>query len=181
MKIVLFQTIQFSKSSEFSSIWPIDRNLSGATTPGQSRFGSGGNEGILCIPQSSSITGNLPSDCLVSYPGYSLQRSSRYIQQPQPTEQPNFGFIHFASTSPCWISWFPVLLACMILLTSSSQQKLISSDKRRQNDWIIMEAACLIVSDIDFSILYYLEFNRMSFPSKLKKNDNNNDVILLMF
>ena len=34
IKTVLFQTIQFSTSIQFSSIWPIDRTLSGATTPG---------------------------------------------------------------------------------------------------------------------------------------------------
>ena len=51
-----------------SSIWPIDRTISGATTPGQSRPGSDGNEGVLYIPQSNSITGASPSDCLVSYP-----------------------------------------------------------------------------------------------------------------
>ena len=28
---------------------------------------SNGNEGVLCIPQSSSITGTSPSDCLMSY------------------------------------------------------------------------------------------------------------------
>ena len=39
---------------------------------GQSGPGSNGNEGVLCIPQSSSIIGTLPSDCLVSYPGHSL-------------------------------------------------------------------------------------------------------------
>ena len=50
-KIVLFQTILFSISTQFSSIWPIDRTLSGATTPGQSGPGSDGNEGVLCIPQ----------------------------------------------------------------------------------------------------------------------------------
>ena len=50
---------------QFSSIWPIDRTLSGATTPGQSGPGSDGNEGLLHIPQSSSITGTSPSDCLV--------------------------------------------------------------------------------------------------------------------
>ena len=56
----------------FSSIWPIDRTLSGATTQGQSGPGSDGNEGMLCIPQSSSIIGTSPSDCLVAYPGHSL-------------------------------------------------------------------------------------------------------------
>ena len=65
---VLFQTIQFSISTQFSSIWPIDRTLSGSTTLGQIGPGSDGNEGVLCIHQSSSITGMTPSDCLVSYP-----------------------------------------------------------------------------------------------------------------
>ena len=44
--------------------------LSGATAPGQSGPGSDGNEGVLRIPQSSSIAGTSPSDCLVS--GHSL-------------------------------------------------------------------------------------------------------------
>ena len=46
--------------------------LSGATMPGQSGPGSNGNEGVLYIPQSSSITGTSPSDCLESYPGHLL-------------------------------------------------------------------------------------------------------------
>ena len=52
---------------QINSIRPIDRILSGATTLGQSGPGSDGNEGVLLIPQSSSITGASPSDCLVSY------------------------------------------------------------------------------------------------------------------
>ena len=67
VKTVLFQTIQFSVSTKFSFIRPIDRTLSGATRPGQSGPGSDGNEGVLRIPQSSSITEASPSDCLVSY------------------------------------------------------------------------------------------------------------------
>ena len=42
--------------------------LTGTTTPGQSGPGSDGNEGVLRIPQRSSITGSSPSDRL-SYPG----------------------------------------------------------------------------------------------------------------
>ena len=57
------------------SIYPIDRALSGATTPGQSGPGSNGNEGVLRISQGPSITGTLTSDCLVSYPGHSLEES----------------------------------------------------------------------------------------------------------
>ena len=95
VKTVLFQLIQFNISTQFSSIRPIDRTLSGAaTTPGQSEPGSDGNKGVLHIPQSSSITEALPSDCLVSYSEHSwgadltpLQRCSRCILQPQLTGQ----------------------------------------------------------------------------------------------
>ena len=74
---VQFLTIQFninhlfahSLKGQTSSIWPIDMTLSGATTLGQSRPGSNGNEGILHIPQSSRA-GTSPSDCLMSYPGH---------------------------------------------------------------------------------------------------------------
>ena len=40
-----------------SSIWPIDKTLSGATTLGQSGAGSDVNEGIRLILKGSSITG----------------------------------------------------------------------------------------------------------------------------
>ena len=58
-----------------SSIWPIDRTL-GTNTPGQSGPESNGNEVVHCIPQSSSITGTSPSDCLVSYAEHSLAGGS---------------------------------------------------------------------------------------------------------
>ena len=71
---VLFQSIQFS--TQFISIWSIDKTLSGATTPAQSELESNGNEEVLCIPQSSRITGTSPSDYLVSYLGHLLGRGS---------------------------------------------------------------------------------------------------------
>ena len=58
-----------------SSIWPIDRALSGANTPAQSGPGSDCNEEVLSFPCSSSITRESPSDCLVSYPWHSLGES----------------------------------------------------------------------------------------------------------
>ena len=58
-----------------TSIWPIDRTLSGATNLGQNGSESDGNKEVLHIPQSSSITGTLPSDCLVSYSRHSLGQS----------------------------------------------------------------------------------------------------------
>ena len=69
----------------------MDRALSGGTILGQSGPGSDDNEGVLRIPQSSSITGT-SSDCLVSYQDTPwggaltlLERSSRCILQPQLT------------------------------------------------------------------------------------------------
>ena len=46
-----------------SSIKPIDRALSGATTLDQSGTGSNGNEGVLRMPKSPSITWTSLSDC----------------------------------------------------------------------------------------------------------------------
>ena len=68
---------------QISSREPIDRALSGATTPGKSGPRGDDNEELLRILQSPSMTGTSPSDCLVSYPGHSLwglnplQRCSR--------------------------------------------------------------------------------------------------------
>ena len=56
-----------------STSWPIDRTLSGATTPDQNGPESNGNERVLHISESSSITRTSPSDCLVLYPGHSLR------------------------------------------------------------------------------------------------------------
>ena len=92
-KTVPLQTVQFSVSMQFNSIYTIDRALSGATTTGQSGPEINGNEEVLCIPQNSSITGASPSDCLVSYTGHSLkiltplQRRSLCILRPQSTGQ----------------------------------------------------------------------------------------------
>ena len=71
--------------------------LSGATIPGQSGAENDSNEGVLYIPQRSNITGSSPSDCLMSYPGQSLQGSLTHQQgyvpcilQPQPIGKPTF-------------------------------------------------------------------------------------------
>ena len=45
-------------SSQFSFTWLIDRILSGATTPGQSRPGSEGNAGVLRIPPKLQLSRN---------------------------------------------------------------------------------------------------------------------------
>ena len=74
-----------------SSVWCIDSSLSGVTTTGKSRPGTNRNERVICIPQSSSITGvsssffNVISGYLLKGGLTPLQRSSRCILQPQPT------------------------------------------------------------------------------------------------
>ena len=40
---------------QFSSIWPIDRALSGATTPSQSEPGNDGNEGVPTFPKAPAL------------------------------------------------------------------------------------------------------------------------------
>ena len=71
--------------------------LSSATTPGQSGPESNGNEGVLCILQSASITGTSKSDCSVSYPVHSLGGSypSIEIQSVYSTAPANWGKKHF--------------------------------------------------------------------------------------
>ena len=97
IKTVLFQVTQLSISTHFSYIWPIDRTLFGATTPSQSRPGSDGSEGLLHIPESSSITWASPSDCLESYQDTRrkgvlplCRGAGRCILRPQPTGQADF-------------------------------------------------------------------------------------------
>ena len=87
-KTVLFPIIQFIISTLFSSI---DRTLSGTIAPCQCGPTNDCNEGVRCIPQSSSITGTPPSYYLVSYLGHSLRGAfplcCRCILQLQLTGQ----------------------------------------------------------------------------------------------
>ena len=69
VKTVLFQIIQLSIWTHFSSIWHIDWKLSGGTILGKSGPGTDGN----VEHRSSSITGNSLRDCLESYSGHSLE------------------------------------------------------------------------------------------------------------
>ena len=59
----------------------MDRNLSGAANPGQSGPGSDGNEEVLRILQSSSISEASRSDGLVSYLGHFLEESYPSIER----------------------------------------------------------------------------------------------------
>ena len=92
-----------SPHTQFSSIWPID-----------SEPGSDANESVLHIPQSSSITGILPSDFLVSYPGtwflrgmFSLSRGVGVFYSPsrlgkQLIRTDYFKFRVLLALAYCW-------------------------------------------------------------------------------
>ena len=73
---ILFQIIQFSINHLFAQSLNVKQfyltHRSGATIQGQSEPGSAGDEGLLHILQTSSITGASLSDCLMSYPGHLL-------------------------------------------------------------------------------------------------------------
>ena len=83
----------------------MERTLSSSTSPSQSDGGSDGNEGVLRISQSSSITGASPSNCLMSYQDtherslIPLQRCSQCILQPQLTGATGF---KLATTIHCF-------------------------------------------------------------------------------
>ena len=67
--------------------------LPGATTPGQSGPGSDVNEEVLCIPESSNITGASQSNYLKSYEGYLLAGSypsvkKQSVYSTAPSHQP---------------------------------------------------------------------------------------------
>ena len=114
-----------STSTLFSIIWPIDRTLSGATTPGQSGPGSDGNKELLSIPHCSSITGTSPSDCSVSYPSYSLRGESypfSEIQLVYSTARADWPIYLLNTTRMCMcvymclVDWFVGFTACQPLL-----------------------------------------------------------------
>ena len=50
-KTVIFQTIQLSISTQFNSILRIDKTQSSDNTPGQNAPGSDNNKGVLHIPR----------------------------------------------------------------------------------------------------------------------------------
>ena len=72
------------------SIRSVHRTLSSATTPRQTGPGSDGNDGVLHIPQRSSITGASQSDCFMSYPGHTLGESFPEMQSKYSTASPDW-------------------------------------------------------------------------------------------
>ena len=86
VKTVLFQTIQFSISTQFSFIWPIDRTISRATTPSQNGLGSDGNKGEQRIPQTFNVTEVSLSDYLALYLRHLLARAYPFAEKQSPAD-----------------------------------------------------------------------------------------------
>ena len=89
---VLIQTIQFSISMQLVLFNPLIGPYQVLPFLTRVDLGANGNEGVLCIPQSSNITGTSPSDCLVSYPGHTLVGSypSEEVQSVYSTTPANW-------------------------------------------------------------------------------------------
>ena len=80
-------------------IWPIDRALSGGTTPGQSGPRSDGNKVVLRISQNSSIIGTSLWGCLVSYPGHLSAVGSYSSEEMQSVYSTRQGLVWFYGIS----------------------------------------------------------------------------------
>ena len=160
-----FYSKQFSahfecKNSElfklrFSSIWPIDMTLSGATTLSQSGPENNANEGVLCIPQSYIISGTSPFDSLVSYSGNSLvggcysstEKQSVYSTAPVNWATNNrelrdiYIYISFAEVRIPWFSlsirpYHPSLLAGLLGYTLLLHR---ANDRLVRQHWHVYE------------------------------------------
>ena len=75
VKTVLFQTIQVIISTQFSSVWPIGRTLSGATTLDHVHLGVMAMKRYSAIPQTPALLEPHNQICLVSYPEHPLGES----------------------------------------------------------------------------------------------------------
>ena len=55
VKTVIFQSFQFSINTQFISVLPIDRTLSGSTTPGQRSLGAMAMKGYSAFPKAPAL------------------------------------------------------------------------------------------------------------------------------
>ena len=94
-----------------------------ATSLGQSGPGSVDNEGVLHIPQRSSITGVLPSDCLMSYPG------------PSPLRRDTNAIFCNPGRLSCYILHFTTLDFFLYYQAALT----LAANEKRVNHWLLMQ------------------------------------------
>ena len=155
-----------------SSIWPLDRALSGAIPLCQSGPVSIGNEGVLYIPQSSSITGAWLSDCLVSYTGhswkagvlslcrdafgvfYSLSQLGSQISELNT----RYIFCNIKLFSHCWFQFWQIHLSLYIFWT---------------HWYLVEEITVLIWDNTTFLKFYIFCHNQNNLPLRKNKTKIN--------
>ena len=118
---VLFETVRFSISIQFSSIWPIDWTLSGATTPSPSGPGSDGNKGVFRMTQNSNIIRVSLSDTLMSYPEYSLEEGILLLSR-------DVGIFY----SPGRLGWFSI--GFFLWLETPTRQGVAWRERERERE-----------------------------------------------
>ena len=126
-----------------SSTWPIDRTLSWATMPDQSESGSDGNEGVLHILQSSSITRTSPSNCLMPYPGHLL--SLTLLQGYNVFHSPNqlgYFYLSKAMFKKKWYNLKPPVTLQFETIWKDGHMLLYKHDKKY---WKIIEFAVIFL------------------------------------
>ena len=89
VKTVLFQTIRVSISTPFSSIWPIDRTLSGATEADLEVMATKGYSAFPKAPTLPEPQCHIQDTHRVGGGLTPLQRCCRCFLKPWPTGQPN--------------------------------------------------------------------------------------------
>ena len=145
------QRIQFSRSTQFNSIWPIDRTQSGVNTQGKNEPGTDGNEEVLCISQCSSITGTSPSDCLSSYPGLSLMGWLTYptaeVQSMYSTAPADWAITE-CNWRPAWVNWLRNKINQRWLTKISTNQSV--NEISFNVGWTLKKSFCFVTNIIVF-------------------------------
>ena len=134
--------------------------LSGVTTPDQSRPGIDGNEGVLCIPQSSSTTGTSPTNCLESfrtlirgsYPSAEMQ--SMYSTDPHSSRLDNI--IIIISSMNNFMIIFPCEFLTLVLTESFSLKS-----KRQQVSRTLPSIQADFNSDVVLILPMIFSFSRL--------------------
>ena len=117
IKTVISQVIQLSINTQFSSIWPIDRTLSGATTPDQTGPKSGWQWRAALHSPKLQLYWSLTIR-LLSVISKTLQKNNRCILQPHPTGQNNLVWNvcpQFTDISRSTISFFKFWISSTIV------------------------------------------------------------------
>ena len=120
-KTVLFQTIQFSISIQFSFIWPIDRTLSSTSTPGQVDQGAMAMNGYSIFPKAPTLLKPRHEIVWVSYPGHSLEESYHSAEMQSVSSPIPADCTHLFAELYCFKYICLIQVFCILLYTYLKQ------------------------------------------------------------